>query len=442
MHKESYDSASYYFDEGLKKYKEVRDVEGVTEIYRNLGELNLRQGNYRKGLENLDEAIELATPHQFKEYLVESYNLKSQAYEKLGRYEESLEYHQMFKELSDSIFTAEKDQALYAYQISQEHESEMADLNRQNQLQSERLKSAKFKNFLLVAISIFSLLVMLILTYYFMHKHKTGMQLKYQNYEIVNQKKEIDGQKKVLSRINKDLQHKNISLNQLNKEKDYLLHVVAHDLKGPLNQMSGLSQIIKLESANLSDNQLNCLEKIDTVSSRLSSMVDKILDIDAIEKKSNNLSLEEIDLREILDETVEDFENVAKDKKIKIHTNLNGSTSPVKVDRQHMLQVFENLLSNAIKFSPPNRDVYINIKEETEEVITEVKDEGPGLTEDDKQRVFQKFQKLSAQPTANEGSNGLGLSIVKKYVEAMNGKVWVESILGKGASFKVAFKKI
>jgi signal transduction histidine kinase len=403
--------------------------------------LNILQGEYKKGIEHLDEAIELATPHNFKEYLVGSYKLKSQAFEKLGRYEESLEYHQKYKELSDSIFTAERDQALYAYQISQQHKSEMAELNQQNQIQSERLKSAKFKNFLLVSISIFSLLVMLILTYYFMHKHKTSMQLKHKNYEIVNQKKEINGQKKVLSRINKDLQTKNIALNHLNKEKDYLLHVVAHDLKGPLNQMSGLSKVIKLEPENLSDNQLSCVEKIDTVSSRLSSMVDKILDIDAIEKKSNNLSLEEIDLREILDETVEDFENVARDKKIKIHTSLNGKSTPVKVDRQHVSQVFENLISNAIKFSPPNKEVFININEDTDEVIAEVKDQGPGLTDEDKERVFQKFQKLSAQPTANEGSNGLGLSIVKKYVEAMNGKVWVESIFGSGASFKVAFKK-
>ena len=73
--------------------------------------------------------------------------------------------------------------------------------------------------------------------------------------------------------------------------------------------------------------------------------------------------------------------------------------------------------------------------------MAEVKDDGPGLSEEDKTKVFQKFQKLSAKPTANEDTNGLGLSIVKKYVEAMNGKVWVESNLGAGASFKVAFKK-
>ena len=170
-------------------------------------------------------------------------------------------------------------------------------------------------------------------------------------------------------------------------------------------------------------------------------MVDKILDIEAIEKKSNNMIFEEVDLREVIEETVEEFETIAHKKNIEICADISGKISPVKLDKQHAIQVFSNLISNAIKFSPPHRKVEISLASKKDKVITEVKDEGPGLTNLDKQNVFKKFMKLSAQPTANEESNGLGLSIVKKYVEAMNGKVWVESNFGDGANFKVSFQK-
>jgi signal transduction histidine kinase len=390
MHKESYDSASRYFDMGMEGYTLVRDIEGVTEVNRYMGEMYMMQGKYSDGLKHLDKAEEFATRHMFKELLVETYELKSRVYKEIGDFESSLEYHQKFKVLSDSIFTAEKDRALYALQIKQIHEQETEALNQQNQLQEEQLNSAKFKNYLLLAISIFSLLVMLIATYYFMNKQKTSLQLKQQNVEIREQQKEIEKQQNKLARVNKDLQNKNLSLNKLNKEKDYLLHVVAHDLKGPLNQMAGLSQVIRLEESNLSETQMSCVEKIETVSTRLSNMVDKILDIDAIEKKSSNLAMEELDLREILDETIEEFESVARIKKITIHQNLNGAAAMVKIDRQHALQVFENLISNAIKFSPPNKDVFVSIREDSDEVVAEVKDQGPGLTEDDFKKVFKK----------------------------------------------------
>lgn len=99
----------------------------------------------------------------------------------------------------------------------------------------------------------------------------------------------------------------------------------------------------------------------------------------------------------------------------------------------------ENLISNAIKFSPPQRKIQIGFQKNNGQIITAIKDQGPGLTQEDMQLLFQKYQKLSARPTGGEQSTGLGLSIVKKYVEAMKGCVWCESKSGEGAIFKVQF---
>jgi signal transduction histidine kinase len=117
------------------------------------------------------------------------------------------------------------------------------------------------------------------------------------------------------------------------------------------------------------------------------------------------------------------------------------SASFVNVDLSYANQIFENLISNAIKFSPPGKNIFVIVTDQGENVVTSVKDQGPGMNDDDKKKLFNKYQKLSAKPTGNESSTGLGLSIVKKYVEAMNGKIWCESEYGKGAAFFVSFPK-
>jgi signal transduction histidine kinase len=104
-------------------------------------------------------------------------------------------------------------------------------------------------------------------------------------------------------------------------------------------------------------------------------------------------------------------------------------------------QIIDNLLSNAIKFSNHNTKVHVTLKDENQTIRFEIADEGPGILEEDQPKLFQKFQKLHAQPTDGESSTGLGLSIVKKYADAMKGKVWCESEFGKGAKFIVEFKK-
>ena len=103
------------------------------------------------------------------------------------------------------------------------------------------------------------------------------------------------------------------------------------------------------------------------------------------------------------------------------------------------MQVLENLVSNAVKYSPPGKNIFVRLKRHAEAVRVEVQDEGPGLSAEDQKKLFGKFARLSAKPTGGEHSTGLGLSIVKKMVEAMNGRVWCESELGRGATFIVEF---
>jgi len=94
-------------------------------------------------------------------------------------------------------------------------------------------------------------------------------------------------------------------------------------------------------------------------------------------------------------------------------------------------------VSNAVKYSPPGKNIHVRLKKLPEVIRCEVQDEGPGLSAEDQKKLFGKFARLSAKPTGGEHATGLGLSIVKKLVEAMNGQVWCESEPGEGAKFVV-----
>jgi len=106
-------------------------------------------------------------------------------------------------------------------------------------------------------------------------------------------------------------------------------------------------------------------------------------------------------------------------------------------DWRRIVQVIDNLLSNAVKYSPFDTQMFVHLQKSGDLIRLEVRDEGPGLTEEDKQKLFGFFQRLSARPTGGESSSGVGLSSVKKIVELHGGRVWAESLYGDGTTFVV-----
>jgi signal transduction histidine kinase len=141
---------------------------------------------------------------------------------------------------------------------------------------------------------------------------------------------------------------------------------------------------------------------------------------------------------------VTNYQQRALQKDIALHylPEQNDALSRILVDEQAFQQVIDNLISNAIKYSPHQKNVWVRVlsqRYDDGKIVgrIEVQDEGEGISADDMKKLFGKFARLSAQPTGGEHSTGLGLSIVKKMVEAMNGRVWCESELGKGATFIV-----
>lgn len=243
-------------------------------------------------------------------------------------------------------------------------------------------------------------------------------------------KKEYDYNRQT---IDKQIQ----SLERVNEEKNQLLSIASHDLRSPINQVKGLLSIIQLsDDKNSAENQ-ELLEMSQKILVQQSEMITRVLsDFVINENAGYNKKIEEIEVSSILSGIVDTFRLEANRKRILLKLSTPEGLT-IRTDKNFFTHIFDNLISNAIKFSYQESSVQIDVEEQETSIRISVQDEGQGLSEEDKKKLFQKFQKLSAQPTFGEISTGLGLSIVKKYTDALEGKIAVESEKDKGAKFVV-----
>lgn len=228
----------------------------------------------------------------------------------------------------------------------------------------------------------------------------------------------------------------NDELKNLNRQKDELLGIAAHDLKSPLQRIQGMVQILKLEGENLRQDQRMLLDKIQQISQEQVSMVNKILFLySAFEKDAQNVCLH---IDSLCVQVIDEMAELAEKKNIELQVEV-AQDLYVMGDEIFFKQILLNLISNAIKFSPAGSQVKIHGFMETDHVVLQVCDQGPGLSKADLDKVFHKYQTLSAKPTGGESTTGLGLSIVKKYAEEMKAKLDISNLPNGGACFQITF---
>lgn len=241
-------------------------------------------------------------------------------------------------------------------------------------------------------------------------------------------------------RAEEELALLNRRLVELNEEKNQFLGIASHDLKNPLNAIGLMGEL--LASGDLAPSEIADLgRRISGEAQRTTKLIQKLLDITAIESGRFNLRLGEVSLADALMHVQAKHLERAEAKGQAIALDFGGRDVLVWADPEYVQEILDNLVSNALTFmlpGPPLRTVTLALSMEGERGIVEVRDEGPGFSEGDREKAFGRFAKLSARPTGGEHSTGLGLSIVRRLVEAMHGTVELESQLGRGSCFRIA----
>jgi signal transduction histidine kinase len=229
-------------------------------------------------------------------------------------------------------------------------------------------------------------------------------------------------------------------LRRANAFKNELLGTLAHDLRNPLTVIIGRTDMLLRmldKGPVLGDRLRTQIDQVRAAASRLDEMVDSVLSDARADALDITIRPEETDVSTLVHEVAEANQPLAARKQQSIIV-MAPPTCPVLCDGERVRDVIDNLLSNAIKYSQIGGRIDIELERQHENVVIRVKDQGAGLSPEDLSRVFGRFQRLSAKPTANELSTGLGLSIVKRIVDLHGGSVVAESPgLGLGATFTV-----
>lgn len=227
----------------------------------------------------------------------------------------------------------------------------------------------------------------------------------------------------------------NERLTHLNHEKSELLRIVSHDLRTPLTVLS--SGLDFLNHAIQDDNHRvnRRLNNMRIATERMEAIINHFLNRDAIQMGRRSYHPELFELSQIVKKVQRHHQEWAASKQLELSADTDGLFE-MRSDRAALEQILDNLLSNAIKFSPRARKIWIRAYLPDEnQVVLEIEDQGPGFTLEDQELIFARSGRLSASPTSGEDSLGLGLSIVKRMVDLLNGQIRCVSEPGSGARF-------
>jgi signal transduction histidine kinase len=354
--------------------------------------------DYQDSILLLKTALSLAEKIDARELIYKSHKALSEIYKRCGEFETALKHYEEFYRLRESVFNTESDKRLRSLQVV-------------HQLEQTRRESNLFQ--------------------------KQAEDLKQAN--------------EALSAVLLEMEQHKKNAEEANRFKSHLLSIAAHDLRNPLSTIVTITDFVQsiLVSVKNGDSisQLaeaeGMLNLIHDSSTRMFKLIAQILQSSQIDSGKLQLARSVADLYPIALSAVRENLSQAERKEQKILFS-GDSDLFANVDAECIREIFDNLISNAIKYSPKGKKIEVKIRQhqspdELEKtIIFSVRDEGQGLTSEDMKKLFGKFERLSAKPTAGEPSTGLGLSIVKQLAELHGGKVWAESE-GKnlGATFFV-----
>ncbi|APH38671.1 sensor histidine kinase [Methanohalophilus halophilus] len=221
-----------------------------------------------------------------------------------------------------------------------------------------------------------------------------------------------------------------------NRSKTEFLANVSHELRTPLNAIIGFSQILSTnKSGNLNDKEMKYVSNILKSGDHLLELINKILAISKLQAGKEELEIESVDFAEICEDIKPFIDPLIAKKNLSFECILDGTDTNIKADKNKMLQIMHNLLGNAIKFTPENGSIAINTRCIGDNFQVSVKDTGIGIPEDAHKDIFNNFKQVDSSATRKYEGTGLGLALVKEYIEMHGGDIWIESEVGKGSTF-------
>jgi signal transduction histidine kinase len=391
----------------------------VTNLFKGL--LYLDRNQYDEALRFAAVSLEMAEAARQRERIKDAHKLIAEIHERQGNYREAFLHFRYYHEISDTLYNLQRSSLINEMQgrFDVEQKNREIDLlNKEFALQEAKLSRQDLVRQSLI-VGVFLLLIIAGQLLYTNHQRKRNNQL--------------------LRDKGKEIEQKNSKLEELNKEKDEFLGIVAHDLRNPLSVIKTAVELINDETPPTAEEIEEYSNLIHISSDRMLDLVNNLLDIQCMNAGKNRTRVEKIEVNSSVEQSVKHFQRSAETKNIKLTTKLAENCTSILGDSNSLTRILDNLVSNAIKYSPFDSEVKISTSRSDQKVRISVEDKGPGIADEEMEKLFGRYSKLSNKPTGNEKSTGLGLYIVKKLTRSMNGEAGCESKPGEGSTFFVEF---
>ncbi|PLW94931.1 MAG: hypothetical protein C0592_01310 [Marinilabiliales bacterium] len=357
--------------------------------------------------------------------MIEAYDLLSKIYEQQGDFRSAFMAKKEQVLYMDSLYGEKQQQRIAEAQQEierQQLEAENKVLRQQNTIESLQNENEKFlRTFLIIGLA-FALLMIFLLWFQVYDRRKKNRTLGELNSQMSN--------------VNKQLKKSELSLKESNFAKDQFFSIISHDLRNPLASMVSFVRILKRDYDVLSEVERNSLiDEFSSVVGRTSDLLENLLLWSRSQTGKLAFKPTSVRAEALVQENMRIVESNAKSKGIDLKFVCEGEDMWVYADINMMNTVMRNLLSNAVKFTLRNGVVQVGFYRGEDECSFFVKDSGIGIEPSKISQLFNLGQQHVRAGTDNEKGSGLGLILCKEFVEKNNGRIWVESVAGEGATF-------
>jgi signal transduction histidine kinase len=254
-------------------------------------------------------------------------------------------------------------------------------------------------------------------------------------HRIIEEKQRVKRLRDFVGQLEKSIQE----LRRVDEIKSEFVSVASHELRTPLAAIKNAVQLIlKGKTGPINETQGKFLLMAERNINRLMNILNDLLDLSRIESGKMVMKFEELDLKGPIELILSSFKAQADEKTIKLNMEVPKEIPPVYGDREKIEQILANLVGNAIKFTPEGGEILISAQSydgDGNMTGISVRDSGIGIPENQRDKIFEKFHQVEESLQRSSGGTGLGLAITKGLVEAHQGKIWVESEMGKGSIF-------
>ena len=434
-----YDNALFYCNKALEVANTSENKSLLSEIYLLLGKIYAATDQDAKAIDYLHMVIEYAERTGNLEAQRDAYYYLSQLFEEAGNFQKALAFHEQFVMMKDSLHNVEKAKTIERLEarLEIERKENEYELLKTDELQNQLIiREEKAKNVALTIIIVLVLALAGVLWGTTSRFKKKNVMLALQKAKIEEQSAKIRRQNQKIQEQNEALQKRNLKLAELNKEKDNLMSIVAHDLKSPLNSISSLVDLSEMVG-NLNNEQEKYLTLIKKASAGGIGLIQDLLDTNAFENEQI-IHNAHIEINAFLMNKINARQLDADIKRIRIYHSYAENKIFLTTDTLYLSRILDNLISNAIKYSHEDSHIYVSARYTPDQMVNIlVKDEGQGFSTEDKKHLFKKFHRLSSKPTSGEVSHGLGLAIVKTLIDRLGGEIELISEKGQGSEFVV-----